>query len=273
MGFLGPNGAGKSTTMKVLAGYIPPSEGQVQVGGFDVMEKPGEVKKMIGYLPENNPLYLDMFVHEYLQFVGSLHRIRGSKLRKRVHKVIELCGISSEQNKVIGALSKGFRQRVGLAQSLIHDPSVLILDEPTTGLDPNQIVEIRELIRRLSQEKTVLFSTHILQEVKQLCNRAVIINQGKIVADSPVDQLGKTIGQVKILEVEFTEDVNQEDLQEIEGVLEVERIGKAKFSLKTDPEKEIRANIFEFAKLRDKTLIELKQGEELETIFWKLTNQ
>ncbi|MFM8911566.1 MAG: ATP-binding cassette domain-containing protein [Flammeovirgaceae bacterium] len=189
VGFLGPNGAGKSTTMKIATTYLPPTSGSVWVEGIDVEQEPIEVKKIIGYLPEHNPLYLDMFVHEYLQFVGSLYGLRGAALTNRVRDLVEMYGLMREQNKRIEALSKGYRQRVGLAQALIHNPQVLILDEPTSGLDPNQILEIRKLIKDISQNKTVIFSTHIMQEVQALCDRVIIINKGKIVADDSLENL------------------------------------------------------------------------------------
>ncbi|MCH8317714.1 MAG: ATP-binding cassette domain-containing protein [Bacteroidetes bacterium] len=191
LGFLGPNGAGKTTTMRVAACYLPPTSGTVTVCGYDVMESSIEVRKSVGYLAEHNPLYTDMYVHEYLQFIGSLYNLKSTKLKSSVEKMIQLCGLSPEQNKKIGTLSKGFRQRVGLAQALIHDPEVLIMDEPTSGLDPNQIIEIREVIKNIGKEKTVVFSTHILQEVEAICDRVVIINEGKIVADSKVADLIK----------------------------------------------------------------------------------
>jgi ABC-2 type transport system ATP-binding protein len=189
VGFLGPNGAGKSTTMKIATTYLPPTSGSVWVEGINVEERPIEVKKVIGYLPEHNPLYLDMFVHEYLQFVGSVYGLKGSYLKRRVQELVEMCGLTREQNKRIEALSKGYRQRVGLAQALIHHPQVLILDEPTSGLDPNQILEIRKLIKDISRDKTVIFSTHIMQEVEALCDRVIIINKGKIVADDLLENL------------------------------------------------------------------------------------
>lgn len=189
VGFLGPNGAGKSTTMKIATTYLPPTSGSVWVEGINVEEQPIEVKKVIGYLPEHNPLYLDMFVHEYLQFVGSVYGLKGSNLKRRVQELVEMCGLTREQNKRIEALSKGYRQRVGLAQALIHSPQVLILDEPTSGLDPNQILEIRKLIKDISREKTVIFSTHIMQEVEALCDRVIIISKGKIVADDLLENL------------------------------------------------------------------------------------
>lgn len=189
IGFLGPNGAGKSTTMKIITGYLPASGGTAEVCGYDVARYPAEVKRNIGYLPEHNPLYLDMYVREHLEFTGKLYGIRGQALRNRIEEMIEKCGLEREQRKKVGMLSKGYRQRVGLAQALIHNPPVLILDEPTTGLDPNQIVEIRRLISETAQDKTVILSTHIMQEVQAICQRAVIIHLGKIVADAPVSEL------------------------------------------------------------------------------------
>lgn len=188
VGFLGPNGAGKSTTMKIMTGYLPPTEGSVMVCDKDVANE-RSVRQQIGYLPEHNPLYLDMYVHEFLHFVGKVYGIHGPELKKRVADTVERCGLTIEQNKKIEMLSKGYRQRVGLAQALLHDPQVLILDEPTTGLDPNQIVEIRQLIKSISVNKTVLFSTHIMQEVQALCHRAIIINKGEVVADDSVENL------------------------------------------------------------------------------------
>ena len=188
VGFLGPNGAGKSTTMKIMTGYLPPTEGSVTVCDQEVSQQKS-VRKTIGYLPEHNPLYLDMYVHEFLHFIGKVYGIHGAELKRKVADAVERCGLTIEQNKKIEMLSKGYRQRVGLAQALLHDPQVLILDEPTTGLDPNQIVEIRQLIRSISTNKTVLFSTHIMQEVQALCHRAVIINNGEVVADDTIDNL------------------------------------------------------------------------------------
>src|SRR5882762_3486701 len=226
VGFLGPNGAGKSTTMKVATGYLPPSSGSIVVDGFDVAEQPMQVKRIIGYLPEHNPLYLDMFVHEYLSFIGKVYQIPASRLLTRTKEIISMCGLEPEQNKLIGALSKGYRQRVGLAQALIHNPQVLILDEPTTGLDPNQIIEIRRLIREISKNKTVIFSTHIMQEVQALCDRVIIINHGKIVAD---DHLKNLIGQqenVSVILVEFKEPVSVQDLSSLPAIDKVTTDGK-----------------------------------------------
>lgn len=192
VGFLGPNGAGKSTTMKILTGYLKPSSGQASVSEHDVVQSPMPARRAIGYLPEHNPLYLDMFVTEFLLFSGKLYGMSGKALQARVEDVINMCGLEAEKRKKIAQLSKGYRQRVGLAQSFLHDPSVLILDEPTTGLDPNQIQEIREVIRSAGQNKTVLFSTHIMQEVEALCDRVIIINKGKVVSDSTLNQLRAT---------------------------------------------------------------------------------
>ena len=187
IGFLGPNGAGKSTLMKIISCYLPPSSGTVKVCGLDVMEQSMEVRKKVGYLPEHNPLYLDMYVKEYLEFVGRFYGVKN--LTNRVKEMVEITGLTIEQSKKIGQLSKGYRQRVGLAQAIIHDPQVLILDEPTTGLDPNQLVEIRNLIKELGKNKTVMLSTHIMQEVQAICERAIIINHGKIVADDSIANL------------------------------------------------------------------------------------
>ncbi len=192
VGFLGPNGAGKSTTMKILTGYLNPSSGTATVADFDVTQQPMPARRAIGYLPEHNPLYLDMYVREFLLFSGKLYGMGGTALKAKVEEMIALCGLEVEKKKKIGQLSKGYRQRVGLAQSFLHDPSVLILDEPTTGLDPNQIQEIRELIRTAGHNKTVLFSTHIMQEVEALCDRVIIINKGRVVSDSSLEELRKT---------------------------------------------------------------------------------
>ncbi|MFN4145354.1 MAG: ATP-binding cassette domain-containing protein [Runella sp.] len=194
VGFLGPNGAGKSTTMKIITGYISATEGWAEVCGIKVTPQSLDTRRQIGYLPEHNPLYLDMYVKEFLGFVGKLHSIKSTQLRARIAEIVEMCGLQLEQHKKIGQLSKGYRQRVGLAQALLHNPPVLILDEATTGLDPNQIVEIRHLIKQVGQQKTVLFSTHIMQEVEAICDRVIIINRGELVANSTLDEL-RQVGQ------------------------------------------------------------------------------
>jgi ABC-2 type transport system ATP-binding protein len=197
VGFLGPNGAGKSTTMKILTGYLKPTSGTALVSDFDVITQPMPARRAIGYLPEHNPLYLDMYVKEFLLFSGKLYGMGGDILKTRVDEMVLMCGLEAEKHKKIGQLSKGYRQRVGLAQSFLHNPEVLILDEPTTGLDPNQILEIRELIRTAGRNKTVLFSTHIMQEVEALCDRVIIINKGKVVSDSSLDTLRQAGGSLE----------------------------------------------------------------------------
>src|SRR3990170_6907276 len=221
VGFLGPNGAGKSTTMKIATCFLPPSSGEAWVGGFNVAEKPMSVKQITGYLPEHNPLYLDLYVHEYLSFIGKLYGLQGQNLKQRIKEIVDLCGLNPEQNKKIETLSKGYRQRVGLAQALIHDPKILILDEPTSGLDPNQLVEIRKLIKTISQQKTVVFSTHIMQEVQALCDRVIVINKGAIVVDDKLDRLLLAQGDAPVILVQFEKDVNIDQLKAIPGVREV----------------------------------------------------
>lgn len=271
VGFLGPNGAGKSTTMKMITGYIPPSSGRIEVGGFDVVSSPIQAKRITGYLPEHNPLYLDMYVHEYLRFVGGLYGFRGRPLRQRVEEMISLCGLGAEQNKKLEALSKGYRQRAGLAQALLHDPQVLILDEPTSGLDPNQIIEIRNLIKEISKDKTVLFSSHIMQEVQALCNRVVVINKGKIVANDQLSNLlHKKTGNVLI--VEFEEAIPLTELKEISGVLEVVFMTPNKYKILPQDGVDLRSVLFSYASKHNRSLTELKVEENsMEAIFKELT--
>lgn len=268
LGFLGPNGAGKSTTMKIATGYIPPSSGVVKVAGFDVVKEAKAVRQNIGYLPEHNPLYLDMYVHEYLGFIASLHGIKGSKKKERIAEMINLCGLTVEQNKQIGMLSKGYRQRVGLAQALIHDPKVLILDEPTTGLDPNQLAEIRKLIKEISKDKTVILSTHIMQEVKALCNRVIIINRGEIVANDTVERL--TTGRGALLKVEFQSEVSRKELESLPGIQELQ--GKSThYTIKA--KKDLREQLFKFAAEKGWVILSMQLEEQnLEEIFHQLTN-
>ena len=277
VGFLGPNGAGKSTTMKIATCYLPPTSGSLKVCGMEVTEEPLKVRQLVGYLPEHNPLYLDMYVHEYLGFIGQVHKLKAGELRKNVAKVIEMFGLAKEQNKLIGALSKGYRQRVGLAQALIHDPKVLILDEPTTGLDPNQITEIRNLIKEVSKEKTVLFSTHIMQEVQALCQRVVIIDNGHIVADQPVDQLkdiANGSANYHTVRVSFADSVDQKELAKIPTVLEVKEDGENSFLLLAPEGQDIRADIFHASVNNQWTLIELTmESSSLEEIFKELTGK
>lgn len=271
VGFLGPNGAGKSTTMKIATGYLPPSAGSIEVDGFDVMDQPIQVKKIIGYLPEHNPLYLDMFVHEYLHFIGRVYQIPPSQLKSRTKEIVSMCGLEPEQNKLIGSLSKGYRQRVGLAQALIHNPQVLILDEPTTGLDPNQIVEIRKLIKQISENKTVIFSTHIMQEVQALCDRVIIINNGKIVADDQFKNLVGRQANVYIISVEFKEQIAAQELSIIDGVEKVQLEGK---QFRVHSTKDIRNELIRYATEKNLSLLSLKQEENsMEEIFRSLTSE
>ncbi len=272
LGFLGPNGAGKSTTMKIATCYLPPSVGTVVVAGHDVVQDPMAVRRNVGYLPEHNPLYLDMYVHEYLAFVASVYGLKGKYGKARVQEMVELCGLTLEQGKKIGALSKGYRQRVGLAQALVHDPQVLILDEPTTGLDPNQIVEIRALIRQIGQNKTVIFSTHIMQEVTAICDRVVIINRGKLVANSDVASLQAGGKNEKVTLVEFEAPVEVEALQSIPGVERVELAHNHTYRITSSKEADVRSNVFRLAAERNWPLVGLRQEESsLEQVFQQLT--
>jgi ABC-2 type transport system ATP-binding protein len=271
-GFLGPNGAGKSTTMKIATSYLPPTSGSVLVGGKNVEEDAVGVKKIVGYLPEHNPLYLDLYVHEYLKFTGSLYGLKGDTLRRRVGEMVELCGLQREQNKKLEMLSKGYRQRVGLAQALLHNPKVLILDEPTTGLDPNQIVEIRKLIRDISAQKTVIFSTHIMQEVQALCNRVIVINKGQIVADDSVNNLLNRKGASRAFIVEFEQEVSAGDIQQINGIAEVVALGAHRYRIVSAGDDDLRPELFRFAADKKLSLVGLRQEENtLENIFRELT--
>lgn len=269
VGFLGPNGAGKSTMMKIITCYIPPSHGTVKVCGFDILDQSIEVKKQIGYLPEHNPLYLDMYVKEFLEFVGGLYKI--PNIKKRVAEMIELTGLQVEQKKKIGALSKGYRQRVGLAQAIIHDPKVLIMDEPTTGLDPNQLEEIRTLIKTLGKEKTVMLSTHIMQEVEAVCDKVIIINKGEIVANEVTSTLQKNTSK-QLYTVEFDKVVSKNSLKSIEGVNEVTQLNETTWHISTGVEKDIRKEIFDFAVQNKLSVLTLnKEEQKLEDVFKQLT--
>jgi ABC-2 type transport system ATP-binding protein len=272
LGFLGPNGAGKSTTMKIATCYLPPTSGTILVNGYDVVNNPMEVRRSVGYLPEHNPLYLDMYVHEYLEFVASVYNLKGKYAKARIQEMVELCGLTLEQGKKIGALSKGYRQRVGLAQALVHDPKVLILDEPTTGLDPNQIVEIRALIKQIGQNKTVIFSTHIMQEVAAICDRVVIINRGKLVANSDVASLQAGGKHEKVTLVEFEQAIGIEALQTVTGVIRVEQAQANTYRIISQKDADIRSSVFRIAAERNWPLVGLKQEENsLEKIFQQLT--
>jgi len=272
VGFLGPNGAGKSTTMKIITTYLPPTRGKAMIFGQEVTEKPLQVRKMLGYLPEHNPLYLDMYVKEYLPFVGRLYGMKGKSLTTKVAEMVELTGLSREQHKKLGALSKGYRQRVGLAQALIHDPKVLILDEPTTGLDPNQIIEIRNLIKLMSKDKIVILSTHIMQEVQALCDRAIIINKGKIVADGKVNELQGTMQQVQVLSLEFSSPVDLSGLKALENIESIEEVNELNYTVKVSGHEDMRSQIFKMAGEKNWPLVGLKKEENtMEKIFQQLT--
>ncbi|MDZ7766129.1 MAG: ATP-binding cassette domain-containing protein [Melioribacteraceae bacterium] len=278
LGFLGPNGAGKTTTMKIITCYMAPSEGDVQVHGNSIHEAPDLIKKKIGYLPESNPLYYDMPVLEYLEFVADLQGVPKDQVQKRIVEMVRVCGLNIEKHKKIGELSKGFRQRVGLAQAMIHDPEILILDEPTTGLDPNQIVEIRKLIRELGREKTVILSTHILPEVEATCDRILIINQGKIVADGTPDSLRNKAQGTEVLRVQISEAVSEDEvissLQELETVAMVDPVplNENTFMINSQPEKSSRKDIFNLCVSKNWVLTELSPIEtKLEDIFRELT--
>jgi len=269
-GFLGPNGAGKSTTMKIATGYLPATSGAIEIAGLDVAKHPLETKRKIGYLAEHNPLYLDMYVHEYLGFVASVYKLKNTPLLAA--EMIEKVGLTKEQNKKIGALSKGYRQRVGLAQALIHNPEVLVLDEPLTGLDPNQIVEIRSLIKDLGKDKTVIFSTHIMQEVQYLCDKVVIINKGKIVADKSLAELKQNESKRKIVHLELGMAYEAEALRSMKGVLEVIELSENQLKVYYSEEVDIRPDLFKWANETGNSLLSLKLEEDsLESIFRQLT--
>ncbi len=270
LGFLGPNGAGKSTTMKILTGYIPQTSGKASVCGFDVQEQSIEVRKNIGYLPELNPLYTDMFVKEYLLFIADLQNL-GKQSNKAVEDMIARTGLTPERKKKIGQLSKGYKQRVGLAQAMLHNPKVLILDEPTSGLDPNQVGEMRDLIREIGSNKTVILSTHIMQEVEAMCNRVVIIDKGKIVADDKIEKLQQKLTSEVIISVEFKNDVKENALKNISGVISVKQKGK-KFLLRCD--NDIREQISQSASINNWILLAMNLEEDsLEDVFQKLTKK
>ncbi|MBN2610078.1 MAG: ATP-binding cassette domain-containing protein [Bacteroidales bacterium] len=277
LGFLGPNGAGKTTTMKAITCFLMPNEGDIKVGGISIRENPEEIKKHIGYLPENNPLYTDMPVIDYLRFIAELHRIPSDRIKERILEMVQLCGLEGEKHKKISELSKGYKQRVGLAQALIHDPKVLVLDEPTSGLDPNQIMEIRDLIRRIGREKTVILSSHILAEVEATCDRILIINKGSIVADGSSGQLRKQAQGREILKVTIEGgDVNTiyKALQELSNTELVDFISKSdgQFEVQSKPDTSSRKDIFKLCVDNGWYLTELTPTEtKLEDVFRELT--
>jgi len=271
IGFLGPNGAGKSTMMKIISCFIPQSSGTVTVNGYDVSSQSLEVRRMVGYLPEHNPLYTDMYVKEFLEFVGRIQMSKADAIQS-TKRMIEMTGLGVEQHKKIGALSKGFRQRVGLAQAMIHNPEVLILDEPTTGLDPNQLVEIRSLIRNIGKEKTVILSTHIMQEVEAICDRVLIINKGKIVADDSTSVLRKQLDVGNVILVEFDKEVNEVQLSRIKGVFGLKKEKDGRWRIESASDTDIRQELFKFAVDHQLTVMALQKEEgNLESVFRQLT--
>ena len=273
LGFLGPNGAGKSTTMKIITCFLPPTEGSVSIDEFNIQDHPLEIRKRVGYLPEHNPLYLDMYVHEFLEFVGRIYNLSKADRKRRIPEIIEMTGLGREQHKKIGMLSKGYRQRVGLCQALIHDPEVLILDEPTSGLDPNQIVDIRQLIKEVGKDKTVIFSSHILSEVEAIAERVLIIDRGKMVADAPTDQIRKLSKDETKIEVEFDKagfDISA--VEKLSGVSRVEASGDTLFQIYSDSEVDIRRDLFQICVEQENVILSLnKQTYTLEEAFRKLT--
>ncbi|NQY07435.1 MAG: gliding motility-associated ABC transporter ATP-binding subunit GldA [Flavobacteriaceae bacterium] len=267
VGFLGPNGAGKSTMMKILTTYLKANEGEAAVNEFDVEGNQQEVQKSVGYLPEHNPLYLDMYVKEYLNFNANVYKTS----KRRIQEVIELTGLTPESHKKIGQLSKGYRQRVGLANALLHDPKVLILDEPTTGLDPNQLVEIRELIKNVGKEKTVFLSTHIMQEVEAICDRVIIINKGQIVADAKINELKKD--QQQIIEVEFDYRIEEALFNSLTGMVNAKNTFDFTWEISFNTDDDMRSAIFDFASIHDLKILKLDtKNKNLESLFRELTN-
>jgi len=270
VGFLGPNGAGKSTTMKMITGYLASDGGKIDVCGIPVETTNILTRTKIGYLPEANPLYTEMYVREYLSFIAGIHKVKS--FQKKVEEVIELVGLQSESHKKIGQLSKGYKQRVGLAATLVHDPEVLILDEPTTGLDPNQIIEIREVIKKLGEHKTVLFSSHIMQEVEALCDRVIIINKGKIVADDNLNHLKKGDTGKHHVTIQFKESINVNMLESIEEAMHVTASPDNSFVIETMSPESLRKKLFEFSLQHQLNIISLhSENQSLENIFKQLT--
>lgn len=278
LGFLGPNGAGKTTTMKIITGYMAPSDGNVKVNGISVLEDPEKIKPLIGYLPESNPLYQEMPVLEYLEFIAELQNVPKNNIQNRIAEMVKVCGLNVEKHKKIGELSKGYKQRVGLAQALIHDPEILILDEPTTGLDPNQIVEIRNLIREIGKEKTVILSTHILPEVEATCDRILIINDGKIVADGTSESLRKQAQGQEILRVGILEADDKDKvittIQSLDTISLVDPVHEDNFTFMVNSKDGVssKKSIFEMCVKNNWVLSELTPIEtKLEDIFRELT--
>lgn len=270
LGFLGPNGAGKSTMMKIISGFIPPTSGTVKVGGFDIEQDSMKVRSLVGYLPESNPLYHDMYVKEYLELVCGFYGIKDDR-KERVAKMIEVTGLGHEQHKQIGQLSKGYKQRVGIAQALIHNPEVLILDEPTSGLDPNQLVDIRELIKNLGKEKTVMFSSHIMQEVEAVSDRIIIIDKGRLVTDRKVKEVG-TAGSLQSVIVELEVAVDANRFNSLGSVKSVELIQENTYRVVAETDSDLRKNISAWARNEDLLVLTLKlEDQNLEEVFRQVT--
>lgn len=271
IGLLGPNGAGKTTTMKILTCYIPATKGSATVCGYDVQTHPLEVRNKIGYLPEHNPLYKEMYVREYLELVARIFKIENKKAR--VEELIEMTGLTTESKKKIEFLSKGYRQRVGLAQAMMNDPEVLILDEPTSGLDPNQLVDIRALIKDLGKEKLVLFSSHIMQEVQALCDRVIILNNGKLVADDPIENLGGRVRGERQLQVDFKLKMPLAEIEKLEGILRIKEISGTSYQIFTEDKVDVREAIFDLAVEKGNKLLAMSQEDlSIESIFQSITN-
>ena len=273
VGFLGPNGAGKSTTMKMITGYLPPTSGIAEVCGFDVESQPMEVRKRVGYLPEANPLYFEMYVREYLEFSAGIHKLSGN-VRARIEEMIALTGLGKEAHKKIGALSKGYKQRVGLAQAMLHNPEVLILDEPTSGLDPNQIIEIRDLIKSIGSDKTVLLSTHIMQEVQAMCSRVIIINNGQIVADDSIAHLQQVNAKQGMLMVTFEQPVAAASLKVLKNLVRYDSVSPSQYTLTTKDPEALRREVMQWALDNNINISSLQaQTETLEDVFRNLTKK
>ena len=271
VGFLGPNGAGKSTTMKIVTGYVKADSGNVIVNGIDLNTNSVEAKKQIGYLPEGNPLYHEMYVREYLNFIAEIHQIKTNR-KKRIEEVIDITGLRIESNKKTGQLSKGYKQRVGLAAALIHNPGVLILDEPTSGLDPNQIVEIRQVIKNLGKDKTVLFSSHILQEVESICDRVVIINKGSIVADDTLSNLQVANNAYHIVMVQFSAAVDPQELLKLDGVQKIDEENSFLYKIQTSDPENIKRQILKLSLEKNLNILSLQsEVKSLEEVFRNLT--
>ena len=273
VGFLGPNGAGKSTLMKIITGYIPATEGEVLINGMNILENPIEIRKKLGYLPEQNPLYFDMYIVEYLEFVAGIYGIKNKKAR--IDEIVSLTGLEPEINKKIGTLSKGYKQRVGLAQAIIHDPEVLILDEPTSGLDPNQIIEIRNLIKNLGKEKTVILSTHIMQEVEAICDRILLIKKGVLLANDKAEDVAHlNSDSISTLLIELDGELTEKDFAQIKGIRNVRKQSPTRFAIEFSKDNDIRKAVFNLAVQKGLAVLSMQEKEKsIEDVFAELTSK